>query len=230
MDKNDTLQLKDVLLDVDDIDTSQYKTWKPEDFIREIKKLRKESGKWRINFREQKNANTELSDNFAKLQKALDLLNNQHERLKKEVDSGAFVKVESVNVMRDTLIKDTKDFETKYNNAVAELSKERLLRDAYNSIHSKGYKFKNKQERIGFEASMLQTKKDGSLKTQEEIGDEVESFLTENFEPSKLPPPGPKTSDTNPRQEIARLLARGDKITPEEVSRVRELEKKLETA
>lgn len=221
----------------DNSDISSLEDLDAKGLISEIKKLRKENASRRTKNKELEETNVSLneiitsnSEKFGELQAAFDSLDREHGLTKKKLESSSFVSLDTVNLLKREHEKAISDLSSEGSTLKTELSKEKNLRTAYNALNNKGYKFRNSQERLGFETSILSSKEDGDFKNVDEILVDVNSFLNDNFEPVSLPSSGPlpNKSRITPAVEIANIIAKGN-LTQEDMNRMMELEKEIET-
>jgi len=209
----------------------QFDGWTTENFIEEIKKLRKENGDRRAKAKVELDNYTELAakkdEEIVKLASTLESTNNDYEKLQKETSAEQFIPLSSVELLKKQYADEKSTLESDYTKVRHDLAQAHLMKKVYNLIYTKGYKFKNEHERKGFEVTILSNKEDGSPKSEDDVQLEVNNFLKDNYKHVSLPPAGQVPNKADYAGEIARLLNKPT-LTPEEIRKVHAYEALIE--
>jgi len=202
-----------------------YSGWSHEDFVGEIKKLRRENASKRVRLRELSEKSADSTLNITVNER--DELRDKLQKLRDRIETGEYVSSSSLELLKSAFLREKGEADSALALAREELTKERLLRDAYTKVYNSGYKFKNVQEQTGFEYFVLNKGKNGAFKSPEEISSSIDVFLKENFTPAQLPVAGPLPGSGSPASEILRIMKKG-KLASEDIKRICELEAQIE--
>jgi len=206
----------------------KFESWKTADFIKAIRDLRDENAAKRIKIRELSDNVTELTSTRDELQSSLDTVTEELTGIKSTIDSGDMIlksvlddAVKAHEIERDKLSNDVDTLKTG-------ITKEKLLRTAYDMVHDADYSFRNKHERTGFESALLSKTDAGELKSEDDVKSEVESFLNDNYAAPPIPPAGPGVvRENNVASKVSDLMSKKGRLTPEEQATLRHLSGEL---
>jgi len=201
-------------------DESKLLELSKEELAEEIRKVRKEAASKRVEnktIKEQLEILATKTKELENIAKEKDSVVSQLEKLKEDAQLANASEIEKLQHILEKKEKLIQERDGAIKLAERELEKkesvykERVIRDtALEVIIDKGYKFKNTYEREGFLNSVVSRKTDGSYKTDEEVKEIAESFLSENFvAPDSVPPApnGNKKAAPNAREQLDALMA-----------------------